>query len=343
LTKYKIALIRGDGIGPEISKAALKVLGAVEHRFALHFDIREAPAGDDRLKRTGEALPRDTIRRIRGADACLKGPVGNTAADVIVKLRQILELYANVRPSRNLPGVASLRPDIDFVIVRENTEDLYRGMEFEVEGGVIALRLTTARAAARIAEYAFRLAEQRNKFRKVVAVHKANVLRMGDGLFAQVCRTVARKYRNVSMSEMLVDAAAMNLIRMPETFDVIVTTNLYGDILSDEAAQLVGGLGLAPSANIGDKFAVFEPVHGSAPDIAGKGIADPIAMVLSLAMMLEWLASTRGDEDCERAAATIRDGVNSVLEKGVRTPDLGGNSTTLKVGAAIATWIAKTT
>jgi 3-isopropylmalate dehydrogenase len=336
LTKYNIALIEGDGIGPEVSAASLSVLGALKTRFGLEFEMRDAPAGDACKRRTGQALPEASVKTIEQSDACLKAPVGDTAADVIVKIRQMLNLYANIRPSKTLPHVPSLKPNIDFVIVRENTECLYRGQEFEFEGGVVALRTITRKASERIAKYAFRLAEQRNKTRRVLAVHKSNVLRKSDGLFAQVCREVSAQHPSVSFSEMLVDSAAMNLIRDPESFDVMVTTNMYGDILSDEAAQLVGGLGLAPSANIGERFAIFEPVHGAAPDIAGKGVANPLAMILTTSMMLEWLSDSRADGSCAEAASAIRRAVNGTLELGVRTPDIGGTSTTIEVGEAVA-------
>jgi 3-isopropylmalate dehydrogenase len=304
--------------------------------------IKDSPAGDDCRKKFGSPLPDTSLKTIQASDACLKAPVGETAADVIVKLRQTLDLYANIRPAKSLPNVPSLKPRIDMVIVRENTEDLYKGQEFEFDGGVVALRTITRRASERIAKHAFELAERRmGSRRKVVAVHKSNVLRKSDGLFAQVCREVSRKHPKVSFSEMLVDAAAMNLIRDPLSFDVLVTTNLYGDILSDEAAQLVGGLGIAPSANIRDDFAIFEPVHGSAPDIAGKGRANPIAMLLTTAMMLEWLASTRHDEKCATGAIAVRRAVNRVLETGRRTPDLGGKATTMQVANAIARTISK--
>jgi len=333
---YTIALIQGDGVGPEISKASLVVLEALQEKLGLRFAIKDAPAGDDCRRKTGVALPEPSVKTIRGSDACLKAPVGETAVDVIVRLRQMLDLYANIRPAKSLPGVPSLKPGIDIVIVRENTEDLYKGQEFEFDGGVVALRTITEFASQRIATYAFELAEQRGEARKVVAVHKANVLRKSDGLFSQVCREVSKAHPKVSFSEMLVDAAAMNLIRDPLSFDVIVTTNLYGDILSDEAAQLVGGLGMTPSANIGEEFALFEPVHGAAPDIAGKGVANPVAMILTVAMMLDWLAKTRNDELCAVGATQIRGAVNRVLEAGTRTPDLGGKATTVQVAEAVA-------
>ncbi len=339
--QYTISLIRGDGIGPEISEASLVVLRALQDRFDLKFSVKDSPAGDECKKKVGLPLPDSSMKTIRASDACLKAPVGETAVDVIVKLRQELDLYANIRPAKSLPTVPSLRPGIDLVIVRENTEDLYKGQEFEFDGGVVALRTITRHASERIAERAFELAEQRGGRRKVVAVHKSNVLRKSDGLFSQVCREVSKAHPKVSFSEMLVDAAAMNLIRDPLSFDVLVTTNLYGDILSDEAAQLVGGLGVAPSANIGKDFAIFEPVHGSAPDIAGKGIANPVAMILTLSMMLEWLAMTRHDRGCEKGALEIRSAVNHVLETSRRTPDLGGRATTAQVAEAVSEAISK--
>jgi 3-isopropylmalate dehydrogenase len=339
--QYSITLIEGDGVGPEISKASLVVLDALKEKLGLSFSIEQSPAGDRCKKRTGLPLPESSLKSIRASDACLKAPVGETAADVIVKLRQMLDLYANVRPAKSLPNVPSLKPGIDMVIVRENTEDLYKGQEFEFDGGVVALRTITRFASQRIAEYAFGVAEQRGGARKVVAVHKSNVLRKSDGLFAQVCREVSKAHPKVAFSEMLVDAAAMNLIRDPLAFDVIVTTNLYGDILSDEAAQLVGGLGMTPSANIGKDFALFEPVHGAAPDIAGKGIANPVAMILTTAMMLDWLAKTRRDKACSAGASEIRGAVNRVLETSTRTPDLGGNATTMQVAQAVAKAISK--
>ncbi|HUH99614.1 MAG TPA: isocitrate/isopropylmalate dehydrogenase family protein [Nitrososphaerales archaeon] len=334
--EYSIALIEGDGVGPEISRASLLVLDALEENLGLGFSVKESPAGDNCKRKTGVPLPDSSLKTIRESDACLKAPVGETAADVIVRLRQMLDLYANIRPAKSLPNVPSLRPGIDMVIVRENTEDLYKGQEFDFPGGVVALRTITRVASERIAKYAFEMAEQRRGARKVVAVHKSNVLRKSDGLFAQVCKDVSKAYPKVHFSEMLVDSAAMNLIRDPTSFDVIVTTNLYGDILSDEAAQLVGGLGMTPSANIGEHFALFEPVHGAAPDIAGKGSANPVAMILSEAMMLDWLAKTRDDPRCARAADAIRKAVTQVLKAGTRTPDLRGKATTTQVARAIA-------
>lgn len=333
MAKYTIALIEGDGVGPEISSACIGVLDALKTKFGVSFEIRDSPAGDRVKAEKGEALPESSVSTIKDSDACLKAPVGETAADVIVKLRQLLNLYANIRPSKTLPHVPSLKPEIDLVIVRENTEDLYKGMEFDFDGGIVALRTITTNASTRIANYGFDLAEQRRK--NVVAVHKSNVLRKSDGLFARCCKDVSTRHPGVAFSEMLVDSAAMNLIRMPERFDVIVTTNMYGDILSDEASQLVGGLGVSPSANVGENFAIFEPVHGAAPDITGKAKANPIAIILTSCMMLEWLYKTRKDDSCAQAAAAVRAAVDRSLEMGVKTPDLGGTATTAEVGTAI--------
>ena len=332
---YSITLIKGDGIGPEISEATLDVIGAVDEKFNLELEIIPVEAGDTCLEKRGTALPDETIETIKGSDACLKAPVGQSAADVIIALRRMLDLYANVRPAVSLPHVDCLHPDIDFVIARENTEDLYGGYEFDVEDGAVAMRVITRKASLRIAEYAFKLAEVREK-KKVVAVHKLNVLKKTCRVFAEACRSVSEKHKEISFSEMLVDAAAMNLIREPQNFDVIVTTNLFGDILSDEAAQLTGGLGLAPSGNIGDRFAIFEPVHGSAPDIAGRCVANPISMILSTKMMLQWLSSHRKNEILAEAARSIDEAIKAVLVKRMTTPDIGGSLSTSAAGRAIA-------
>ncbi|MEM1525235.1 MAG: isocitrate/isopropylmalate dehydrogenase family protein [Nitrososphaerales archaeon] len=325
---YKISVIKGDGIGPEIVDATLKVLEKLQDKLGLKFNFIFAEAGDECFKKTGCALPKETIDIVKNSDACLKGPVGETAMDTIVVLRQMFDLYVNLRPVKCYSPMDCIKRDIDFVIVRENTEDLYKGFEFQLNDIAIALRVITKRASQRIAEQAFKLAELRNRKRSVVCVHKANVMRKTCGLFVEACREVALKYKNIKFSEMYVDAAAMNIIRKPEDFDVILTMNMFGDILSDEAAQLIGGLGMAPSANIGDNLAIFEPVHGSAPDIAGKGIANPISMILSAKMMLEWLANTRNDPLCNKGAILIENAVRKTLEKGIKTIDLGGSSKT---------------
>ena len=286
---YKIALITGDGIGPELSESVIDVLDTVNDKLGVKIEITKLEAGDAALKKTGKALPDETLDMIKKSDACLKAPVGESAADVIVVLRRLLDLYANIRPAKSYPNMPALKENIDMVIVRENTEDLYTGMEFEVGDTIIALRSISKKASERIAKHAFVTAEQRNRKRKVTCVHKSNVMRKTDGLFAKTCENVAKNYPQIAFEHMYVDACAMNLIRQPESFDVIVTTNLFGDILSDEASQVVGGLGMAPAANIGDRFALFEPVHGAAFDIAGKDIANPSSFILSAKMMFEWL------------------------------------------------------
>jgi len=336
MTTYKISLMPGDGIGPEQTEATLAVLERVREAFGLSLEFVRTEAGDDCKRRYGSALPDDTIRTLERTDVCLKGPVGETAYDVIVRLRQMFDLYANLRPSRTYPGLKCLDPDTDLVVVRENTEDLYKGLEFEVASSVIALRVTTRTACERIASKAFRVAELRNRKKLVTAVHKANVLKKTCGLFAAICREEAKRHPDISFEEMYVDAAAMNLVRQPAHFDVLVTTNMFGDILSDEAAQVVGGLGLAPSGNIGEEFAIFEPVHGSGPDIAGKKIANPISMLLSASMMLEWLGEKFGDSNCGVAAHSLEAAVIQALADRITTPDLGGNHTTQQVAEAVA-------
>ncbi|MHC1628216.1 MAG: isocitrate/isopropylmalate dehydrogenase family protein [Candidatus Nezhaarchaeales archaeon] len=328
---HRIAIIKGDGIGPEVVDATVDVLHTLQDvvkGLKLTFDFVEA--GDRCFKLKGTPLPEETINAIKKAEAALKGPVGETAADVIVRLRQMFDLYANIRPFKSYPGVPSLRGNIDFVIVRENTEDLYKRYEFTTDGGdtAVALRVITRRCCERIARKAFELALRRPK-KLVTIVHKSNVLSLTCGLFARVCREVAKGYPEVSYEEMYVDACAYNMIIRPERFDVIVTTNLFGDILSDEAAAVAGSLGIAPAANVGDKHAIFEPVHGSAPDIAGKGIANPCATMLSAKMMLEWLGENEAAKLLDNAIAkTLRD-------KKYLTPDLGGKATTKEFTRAV--------
>jgi len=339
---YKLALIPGDGIGPEISKATKSVLNLIHDKYDVKFDVIDIEAGDLSVKKTGKALPDHSFQAIKNSDVCMKAPVGESAADVIVYLRRVFDLYANIRPAKVYPNIPALKENIDLVIVRENTEDVYAGLEYDFQDASIAIRLITKKASTRIAEYAFKLARFRNQKKSVVAVHKANLLRVTDGLFASSCREVAKKYSDIKFSEMYVDACSMNLIRNPEDFDVIVTTNLFGDILSDEAAQVVGSLGIAPAANIGDDFAIFEPVHGSAPDIAGKGIANPLSFILSARMMLDWLAMKNNDKKCSVAALTIEDAVMKVLAKGIKTPDIGGNNRTDDVTNAIISELRST-
>ncbi len=340
--KYKVALIPGDGIGPELTETALLTLDAVQKKLGLNLEFIELEAGDACLERRGTALPKETIDSISKSHVCLKGPVGETAADVIVKLRLMFDLYANIRPIKSYPNTPSLRDDIDLVIVRENTEDLYKGFEFKVgDDTAIGLRVITRRGCERIARKAFEIAARRNRKNRVTAVHKSNVMRITCGLFAEVCREVAKKYPNIKFDEQYVDAASMRLIKEPQSFDVIVTTNMFGDIISDEAAQLVGGLGMAPGGNIGDSFAIFEPVHGSAPTRVGKHTANPCSMILASKMMMEWLGEKYNDQLCVKAAEIIEAGIIRVLWKKEVVPDLGGNLKTLEMGEAISNEIMR--
>ncbi|TSA18739.1 MAG: isocitrate/isopropylmalate dehydrogenase family protein [Nitrosopumilales archaeon] len=325
---YQISLITGDGIGPEISESVIKVLETVNDKLDLKIKIEKLEAGDNALKKTGKALPESTLESVKKSNACLKAPVGESAADVIIVLRRMLNLYANIRPAKSYPNMPALKDNIDLVIVRENTEDLYTGMEFDIGNIAVALRTISEDASKRIAKYAFLMATQRNQKRKVTCVHKSNVMRKTDGLFVRSCSDIAKGFQDIHFEQMYVDACAMNLIRQPETFDVIVTTNLFGDILSDEAAQVVGGLGMAPAANIGDDFALFEPVHGAAFDIAGKQAANPSSFILSAKMMFEWLGMKNNDQKCFTVAKKIESAVYGVVQKGIKTKDIGGNVTT---------------
>jgi 3-isopropylmalate dehydrogenase len=336
---YSVAFIEGDGIGPEQAAAVRLVLDQVNSQLGVAVNLIPTLAGDQTFKKCGEALPQESFDIIKKSDCCLKCPVGQTAYDVIIRIRRDLDLYANLRPAKALPKINCIGPGTDLIIVRENTEDLYSGLETVNDLGATAMRVITKRACHRIAKYAFELAMQRRK--SVTAIHKINVLKKTDGVFLSACKKVSESYPEVQFSDMLVDAAAMNLIRNPQNFDVIVTTNMFGDILSDEAAQVVGGIGLNPSANIGDNYALFEPVHGSAPDIAGKNIANPTSIVLSSAMMLDWLGRNKGDRKAIEASALIRSAAEDCLSHGEVTPDLGGKLSTTEMGKAIATRISR--
>ena len=321
---HEIAVIPGDGIGQEVTPAAVEVLEAIE---TVDFDFVEADAGDAVKEATGEALPQETRDIAADADATLFGAAGETAADVILPLRDVVGSFANVRPARSYPGLDAVQPDTDIVFIRENTEGVYSGIESEIAEGVTTLtRVITEDASRKIAEYGFSYAKQ-NDFEDVTIAHKANVMRETDGRFLDAAQAVGDE-RGADYDTALMDALAMHLVMTPEEYDVIICPNLAGDMLSDLAAGLVGGLGLLPSANIGEENALFEPVHGSAPDIAGEGIANPAAMVLSAAMLLDHLGyDAEGDQ--------VRSAVESVLESGPKTPDLGGDAGTDDVTAAI--------
>lgn len=324
----KIAVLSGDGVGKEVVPEALKVLRALD----LGFQFIELDAGYDCWKNRGQNLPTETISAMQECRAALMGPFTTPIGlkdykSTVMKIRKTFDLFANIRPARSRLGIDCIARNADFVIVRENTEELYAGIEWRTREGACALRVITVKASERIARVACELANSRKK--RLTIIHKANILRESDGLFRETCFNVSKNYPDVNVDERIVDAAAMSLVASPDTFDVLVTPNLYGDILSDLAAQLVGGIGLAPSASVGDKYAAFAPVHGSAPDIAGKGIANPIATVLSAKMMLDYLGY-RGH------ARRLDEAVGRVLAEGkVRTPDLGGSSKTSQVGDRI--------
>ena len=324
----RICIIPGDGVGQEVIPAAQRVLEALQ----LDLEFVRADAGFEHFQKTGDAIPNATLETVQACDATLFGATSSPMTRVegyrspILALRKALDLYANLRPVQSLPAKFS-RANIDLLIVRENTEGLYAGRErAENDETMIAERVITKRASERIARVAFEMARARKK--RVTVVHKANVLKLTDGLFRETCFNVAREFPDVETKEMLVDSMAMRLIQDPQNFDVIVTTNLFGDILSDEASALIGGLGVAPSANIGINNAVFEPVHGSAPDIAGKGIANPIGAILSSAMMLDYL-------ELEDAATRVRNAVNRALEQNVLTRDIDGTASTDEMTRAI--------
>ncbi|HEX3013471.1 MAG TPA: homoisocitrate dehydrogenase [Methanobacterium sp.] len=323
---YDIAVIPGDGVGKEVMDATLQVLDALD----VQFNYKEARAGEECFKRTGTTIPDETILAVKNSDAALFGAVTSIRSQksAIITLRKELDLYANLRPVKSYPGVKSIFKDIDFIIVRENTEGLYSGIEEETEDGATATRVITRKASERICKVAFEYARKTGR-NKVTAVHKANVLKKTDGLFRDIFYNVAENYNDIETDDRYVDATAMFFITNPHMFDVVVTTNLYGDILSDEGAGLVGGLGLIPSANIGKNNGLFEPVHGSAPDIAGKNIANPSAMILSAVLMLDYLEE-------RDAARTVENALVEVLREGkVVTCDLGGSASTTEMALEV--------
>ena len=321
---HKVTLIPGDGIGPEVSSAARRAVDATG--VAIDWEIAEL--NEKAILKAGTSLPQDVLDSLERTRVGLKGPVttpiGGGFSSVNVALRKKLDLYANVRPVRSLPGVATRFSDvkIDMVIFRENTEDLYSGLEHEVVKDVVtSLKVITRVASINIAEYAFAYAHRLGR-KKVTAIHKANIMKLADGLFLRCCREVASKYPHIAYTELIVDNASMQLVMRPETFDVLLLPNLYGDIVSDLAAGLVGGLGIVPGANMGETHAVFEAVHGSAPDIAGKGIANPTAMMLSAVMMLIHLAEIG-------AARKLEAAIEKVYAEGKHlTGDVGGKAGT---------------
>ena len=327
--KHVITLIPGDGIGPEVSESVVRIFKLA----GLDIEWERHDAGVTSFEKTNETLPAALLESVKRNKVALKGPVttpiGQGFTSVNVGLRKALDLYANLRPVRNLPGVQSRYSDVDLVIVRENTEDLYAGLEHEVVPGVVeSLKIITARASTKIARFAFEYARRYGR-KRVTAIHKANIMKLSDGLFLDSTRKVAREFTDIVYDERIVDAACMHLVMHPEKLDVLLLPNLYGDIVSDLCAGLVGGLGVVPGANFGTDAAVFEAVHGSAPDIALKNLANPTALLLSALMMLDHIGE-------REAAVRIRGALDQVLLEGaVRTRDLGGSASTTEFTDAI--------
>jgi isocitrate dehydrogenase (NAD+) len=324
---HDVVLIAGDGIGPEVMQAVRRILEAAEAplRYTERF------AGESALK-LGHAdlLPEETLAAIREHHIALKGPcttpIGGGFRSINVALRKALNLYAAVRPVRSMPGVKTRFENVDLVIIRENTEGLYSGVENVITEDVVAsMKVATRTGCRRIALWGFRYATHRAR-KKITVFHKANIMKMTDGMFLEEARKVnKREYPNIQYDEMIIDAALMRLVQDPTRFDILLCENLYGDIVSDLCAGLVGGLGVCPGANIGDTDAVFEAVHGSAPDIAGQGIANPLALLMSATMLLNHVADTREDVRCRNVATAIRNAYDAALQAGERTRDLGGN------------------
>ena len=352
----KILILPGDGIGPEIMAATGAALEALNDTHGLKLAFEERVIGLASLETEGSTLPDAVIEAIEAADGTVVGPVHTVAyppaseggVNPSATMRKRFDLYANIRPSRARPGVPAMTPKMDLVIARENTEGFYadRNMfqgtaEFmPTEGVALSVRKITVQGSRRIAESAFDLAGRRRN--KVTVVHKANVLKVSDGLFRDTVREVAKSHPEVELDEVLIDAMAALLVRTPEAFDVVLTTNMFGDILSDEAAELSGGLGLGGSLNAGDDHAIAQAAHGSAPDIAGQGIAHPTALMVSVAMLLEWLGAGHGRDDLSAAAAAFNAAVDAVLaDPANHTPDLGGSAKTADIGRVVADAISK--
>ncbi len=323
--KHRAVLIPGDGIGPEVTRAVVRILEAA----AAPIEWTEHLAGIAALEATGEVLPQATLDAVERRGLALKGPcttpVGKGFSSVNVQLRKRLNLYAAVRPVRSLEGVPTRYENVDLVIIRENTEGLYSGAETRItDDVVISMKVATESACKRIAHWAFRYATQRHR-RKVTVFHKANIMKMSDGIFMQAAERVhEREYPNIEYQDAIIDAGCMKLVQDPTQFDVLLLENLYGDVVSDLTAGLVGGLGVVPGANFGDEYAVFEAVHGSAPDIAGKGVANPLALLMSSVMMLNHIAQERNDERATASSERIKTAYNAALSAGEKTRDLGG-------------------
>jgi len=323
---HEVVLIPGDGIGPEVTRAVSSILEA----SGADISWVEAQAGLAAIERGQDVLPDETLDAIRSHGVALKGPcttpVGGGFPSVNVQLRKALSLYSAVRPVRNMDGVTTRFSDVDIVVIRENTEGLYSGLENEVTRGVVtSLKVVTEESCTRIARAAFRYAVERGR-KKVTVFHKANIMKLTDGLFLRRAREICEsEYPQVECDECIIDAGCMRLVQEPSRFDVLLLQNLYGDVVSDLCAGLVGGLGVVPGANIGDEYAVFEAVHGSAPDIAGKGVANPLALLMSAVMMLDYLALQKEDESAKSAADNIQRAYRKAIADGQTTRDLGGD------------------
>jgi len=326
---HKITLIPGDGIGPEVTNATVRILEAT----GVKFEWETFAVGADAYEKYGEYIPKGVLESIERTRVALKGPVttpvGGGFSSINVALRKKFDLYANFRPIRNLPHIPTRYPDVDLIIVRENTEGLYSGLEHEVVPGVVeSLKVITEKASTRIAKFAFEYA-RKNKRKKIHAIHKANIMKLSDGLFLRCARTVSKDFPEITYAEHIVDNTCMQLVLNPYQYDMLVMENLYGDILSDLCAAFVGGLGFVPSANLGDDCAMFEAVHGSAPDIAGKNLANPTALLRSALLMLRHL----GEQD---ASLQIRNALERVYrEKDKLTRDIGGKASTSEFADAI--------
>jgi isocitrate dehydrogenase (NAD+) len=324
-----VTLIRGDGIGPDVTDAVLAILDAAKAPLV----FEEVVVGRRAEQEEGDPLPARALDSIRRNRVALKGPVGTPIGkgfqSVNVRLRQTLNLYANLRPVKNVPSIRSRFDNVDLVVVRENTEDLYSGLEHTVVPGVVeSLKIITATASTRIAKFAFDYARANGR-RRVTAVHKANIMKLSDGLFLDCVRKVAEDYPDIVSDDRIVDAACMDLVMRPEKYDVLLLENLYGDIVSDLAAGLVGGLGVVPGANLGTEAAIFEAVHGTAPDIAGQNKANPTALLMSAILMLRHL-------DMPALADRVETAMLETLREGIKTPDVGGTAGTKEFAEAIA-------
>jgi 3-isopropylmalate dehydrogenase len=354
--KYRIAVMEGDGIGPEIVRETVKVLEAIQSVVSdLEFRFEKLPIGLEAYVNCGSTLPEATLERLRQCHAGILGPLTThlyekdnpNTVNASGALRKRFDLYANIRPARNVPGVHTKFDGVDLIVVRENTEGMYADRNLHYGSGevmpdpdtVLSFRVVTRKASERLAKVGLELASSRRKH--VSLVHKMNVLHKGCGMFVESCRNMAKAYPQIELDDYHIDAFALHLVQRPQDFDVIVTTNMFGDILSDLTAGLVGGLGLAPGLNLGDDFMIAQATHGSAPTIANKGIANPAAEILSAKMMLDWLGIRNQDPQASKAASIIESAIHVVMTQGIKTPDLGGTASTKDFGDAVVAQIEK--